>query len=199
MKQTQRIGSLGLDLGSELLDFVKNVAVNYQAKIGTFLTYPQTLQGLKTRLVALSPTPYVNQAALMINEVDSAIANQNNLQTQGVDAIGLMNQIKTDPLIIDAINGKYPQWYELDKIQRVTDFINRAGTVKNIMSSLMDSVDRQTNIVNDLEKRVTNLEVSAGVKSKLAILANVPTAVWITLGVIGLKAGAGFFFKRGRK
>lgn len=197
-----RMTGLGIDLNltDVVKSYVNDVLNYYQAKVGTFLTYPQKLDSMKTRLADLSAYPDLyNSAASLLLEVNSAISNQNYVMAQATSIIEVVTALKSDPIIIDAMAGRYPNIIEIDKYQRINDFVNKAGIAKNSLSGIGDAIDRQTNIVNSLESRISALESGKGISGGTSFLKNIPVGVWIGIGFIGIKLVGGKLIKAFKK
>ena len=198
------VAGLGFDfnVGNVLKSYINDVIANYQAKLGQFLIYDQTLADLAKRAVNLAKYPSTQLASgTLALDIKNAQTNQSTLKTSGFAIISVVNDLQKNPIVIDAMAGKLPSVVELEKWNTLTNFVNNAGNAKNSILTWLAQVDQQTAVVNDLINRTKNLEGSVGVSAGGFNLKSVPVGVWIGIGFIGIKfAGKGIIKAiRGRK
>lgn len=202
----RRLSGLGfdLDMAGAIKRYVDEVVSQYEARIGRFLTYKEKLLNFRTRLTKLSTVASVRQSAYDLSaEVETAVTNQNALQSEGLNIFTLVERLKTDPIVKNAMDGKLPEYWELDKLLLLQNTYDVAMEAKNNIASWLAKAGVHEDNIKDLEGRLENLETSSGVSvAKIPLsLAQVPTGVWIGVGFLALKIVGGGLIKliRGKK
>ncbi len=143
-------GFLG-DNASFVSGAVDKLVADQKARLGRFLTYQKLMLDLKDRAQAIQKFDSVRGASF-ISRINSALANQSRLESDGFSILNAANNIKASP-IIQLVTNKTVNYSLVS-----ADVATRADALLSQLNDLLKNSVALNSDISDHEGTVTRIE-----------------------------------------
>ena len=173
---------------SAVTDMVNKVLADYQARLGRFLTYKQTLINLLARAKGIQAVDA--RGPDLVSRVQSAQSNQSALENQGMGIFASISNIKANPIYQVATNTAIDVSVMGDSIiARLNQLYTDMQSITSSSLALNNAMKAHESTVSTLDKDITNIEgdlSGRGILNKLTSFATAPVSMLKYVAIIGV-------------